>query len=118
MQKLIVLAALAALMAPVQAQEVSVPSVTTASPGYLFPNDQYQRGSEQQSSQANAASQTPIEFDAEARRRIEAAIKALVPEYQRRFERDGEQAANDWIRIKSFELGQQEADIMKQRLGR
>ena len=64
--------------------------------------------------QANAQEVT---LDAEAEARIRRAIEALVPEYNRRLARDGETSANDWIRQKAFELGQREADLMKQRLG-
>lgn len=101
------------------AQEMFVPPVTTASPGYLFPNDQYQR--DRQSGGTSAPAQkapVEIELDAAARARVKAAIEALVPEYNRRLRRDGETRANDWIEQKAFELGQQEADLMKQRLGR
>lgn len=58
-----------------------------------------------------------ITLDAEAQRRIERAITALVPEYNERLARDGETSANQWIRQKAFELGQREADLMKQKLG-
>jgi len=58
-----------------------------------------------------------ITLDAEAEARVRRAIEALVPEYNRRLARDGETSANDWIRQKAFELGQREADLMKQRLG-
>ncbi|KKB07440.1 hypothetical protein [Devosia chinhatensis] len=59
-----------------------------------------------------------ITLDAEAEARIRRAVEALVPEYNRRLARDGETSANDWIRQKAFELGQREAELMKQRLGR
>lgn len=58
-----------------------------------------------------------ITLDAEAEARIRRAIEALVPEYNRRLARDGEASANEWIRQMAFVLGQQEADLMKQRLG-
>lgn len=110
---------------PSFAQDIFVPPVTTASPGYLFPNDQYQRdrqntgtssaGGQQQSAAADETAE--IELDAAAVARIEAALAALVPEYHERFRRDGEVSANDWIRQNAFELGQIEAEHMKQLLG-
>lgn len=67
---------------------------------------------------SNSSPSQQIELDDAAKARIQAALQALVPEYNRRARRDGEASANDWIRQKAFELGQREADIMKQRLGR
>ncbi len=120
-----VLALVGSLIAvPALAQDIFVPSMTTASPGYLFPNDQYQRdrqsagsssGGDQRQSGLDAPAE--IELDAEALARIEAALAALVPEYHERFWRDGEVSANDWIRQKAFELGQIEAEQMKEQLG-
>ncbi|MCJ8151756.1 hypothetical protein [Shinella sedimenti] len=100
------------------AQEISVPSVTTASPGYLFPNDQYQRKRQQQVRKARKADvpASQLKLDKAAHRRIQASIKALVPEYQRRAKRDGEVKANAWIRQQAFLLGQREAEKMKRRL--
>jgi len=109
---------LVSLRGAAMAQDIIVPSVTTADPGYLFPNDQYQR--ERESGTASAPTQNApkeIELDAAAQARVKAAIEALVPEYNRRLQRDGETQANDWIRQQAFELGQREADLMKQRLG-
>ncbi len=65
---------------------------------------------------AQPAPDQEITLDAEAEARIRRAIEALVPEYNRRLARDGEASANEWIRQKAFVLGQQEADLMKQRL--
>lgn len=58
------------------------------------------------------------ELDAAAQARVRAAVRALVPEYNARARRDGEESANEWIRQKGFELGQQEAERMEQRRGR
>lgn len=102
------------------AQDVFVPPVTTADPGYLFPNDQYQR-SRQEKNQSRPRKPTQsgvIELDGAARARIQASLKALVPEYKRRAKRDGEAKANAWIRERAFMLGQREADIMKRRMKR
>lgn len=98
------------------AQDIFVPPVTTADPGYLFPNDQTQRESGGAAALAQNAG-VEIELDAAAQARVQAAVEALVPEYNVRLQRDGETRANDWIRKKAFELGQQEADLMKERLG-
>lgn len=92
----------------VSAQDIFVPQVMTADPGMLFPN------APRAVAQADAQE---ITLDAEAEARIRQAVEALVPEYNRRLARDGETSANDWIRQKAFELGQREADLMKQRLG-
>ena len=103
-----------------QAQDIFVPPVTTANPGYLFPNDQYQRNPQAPAASTgrpNVSVKTDVELDAAAQARIRAAVEALAPEYNQRRQRDGETRANDWIRQKAFELGQQEADAMKQRLG-
>ncbi len=100
------------------AQDIFVPPVTTANPGYLFPNDQYQR--DRQSSGSGTSRQaTPveIELDAAAKARVRAALEALVPEYNARARRDGEESANRWIGQKAFELGQREAELLKQRMG-
>lgn len=108
----------ASLSGAAMAQDIFVPPVTTASPGYLFPNDQYQR--ERESGSTSGSTQdAPVktELDAAAQARVRVALEALVPEYNRRFQRDGEESANAWIGQKAFELGQQEADIMKQRMG-
>jgi hypothetical protein len=91
---------------PVLAQEIFVPSVTTADPS---------AAGRQQAGGVEGS--VAIEFDAEALARIDAALQVLVPEYHERLRRDGEASANDWIRHKSFELGQIEAERMKQRLG-
>ena len=100
------------------AQDIFVPPVTTADPGYLFPNDRYQRDRESGGVTAPAQSEpVGIELDAASQARVRAALEALVPEYNMRLRRDGEMRANDWIGQKAFELGQQEADLMKQRLG-
>lgn len=104
------------------AQDIFVPPVTTADPGYLFPNDQYQReGDSQTEPRAPRAPTQPaeaqIELDAAAQRRVRAAVQALVPEYNIRAARDGEASANEWIRQQAFQLGQQEAERMKQRGG-
>ncbi|KAA0971835.1 hypothetical protein FPY71_01510 [Aureimonas fodinaquatilis] len=102
------------------AQDVFVPSVTTASPGYLFPNDQYQRN-RQGSGSAKSRKSAPaaqVQLDAAAQARVRAAVQALVPEYNARAKRNGENSANQWIRQKAFELGQQEAELMKRRQGR
>lgn len=66
---------------------------------------------------AQQATAQEITLDAEAEARIRRAVEALLPEYNRRLTRDGEVSANDWIRQKAFELGQREADLMKERLG-
>jgi len=109
---------LVSLAGAAMAQDIFVPPVTTANPGYLFPNDQYQRERESDGSSAPTQSApVEIELDAAAQARVKAAIEALVPEYNRRLQRDGETQANDWIRQQAFELGQHEADLMKQRLG-
>lgn len=110
---------------PSLAQDIFIPPVTTANPGYLFPNDQYQRdrqssgsssgGSQQQSVDVDIA--VDVELDAEAIARVQSGLEALVPEYHQRFQQDGEASANDWLRQKAFELGQIEAEHMKQRLG-
>lgn len=100
------------------AQEISVPSVTTASPGYLFPNDKYQR-ERQEKQRRKRKTDVPasqLKLDKAAHRRIQASIKALVPEYQLRAKRDGEVKANAWIRQQAFLLGQREAEKMKRRL--
>ena len=100
------------------AQDIFVPPSTTADPGYLFANDMYQR--ERVSGGTTASAQSApveIELDAAAQARVKAAIEALVPEYNMRLQRDGETRANDWIGQRAFELGQREAEIMKQRLG-
>lgn len=98
--------------------------VTTASPGYLFPNDQYQRDragsggmTTEQPAPVDVDIKVEIELDAAAQARVRAAVEALAPEYNVRRQRDGEARANDWIRQKAFELGQQEAALMQQRLG-
>ena len=107
-----------ALPGAAMAQDMFVPPVTTASPGYLFPNDQYQRDRESSGTSAPAQSApVELELDVAAQARVKAAIEALVPEYNVRLQRDGETRANEWIGQKAFELGQQEADLMKQRLG-
>lgn len=99
------------------AQDIFVPPVTTASPGYLFPNDQYQRDRESGGRPAlTQNAPVEIELDAAAQARVQAAIAALVPEYNMRLQRDGETRANEWIRQKAFALGQREADLMKQRM--
>ena len=59
-----------------------------------------------------------LQLDAAAQARVRAAVRALVPEYNARAKRHGEQRANAWIRQKAFELGQREARLMKQRPGR
>lgn len=100
------------------AQDIFVPPVTTADPGYLFPNDQYQRDRQSAGGSTSVpAKPVEIELDAAAQARVRAAIQALVPEYQARAKRDGEESANRWIGQKAFELGQREADLIKQRLG-
>lgn len=109
---------LAAVPGTVMAQDIFVPPVTTADPGYLFPNDQYQRDRQSSdSAPSGQAAPVEIELDAAAKARVQAAIEALVPEYNERARRDGEESANRWIGQKAFQLGQQEADLMKQRLG-
>ncbi|MBP2302076.1 hypothetical protein [Azospirillum picis] len=126
MQKRILFISMLATSASLSAvaQEVSVPPVTTADPGYLFPNDQYQRGRQEKdrdrsrSGRSQSGQTGMIELDAAARARVEASIKALVPEYNRRAKRDGEVKANAWIRQKAFVLGQREADLMKERMKR
>lgn len=126
MLKTVLIAALTAIpAASVVAQDIFVPPVTTANPGYLFPNDQYQRDRQDAGSSADESQQqsvdadvpVEVELDAAARARVQSALEALVPEYHERFQRDGEVSANDWIRQKAFELGQIEAEHMKQRLG-
>lgn len=101
------------------AQDIFVPPVTTADPGYLFPNDQYQRDRQSSgSSTSGQAAPAQIELDAAAKARVQATLEAMVPEYHARAQRHGEESANRWIRQKAFELGQQEeAELMKQRLG-
>ncbi len=109
---------IACLQGTALAQDVVVPSVTTAIPGYLFANDQYQRDLENAGrSSTGQAAPAQIELDDAAKARVRAAIEALVPEYNMRARRDGEESANRWIGQKAFELGQQEAELMKQRLG-
>ncbi|WEK03440.1 MAG: hypothetical protein P0Y65_14715 [Candidatus Devosia phytovorans] len=109
---------LVALPGTAMAQDIFVPPVTTANPGYLFPNDQYQRDRQNSGSTTSGqAAPVEIELDAAAKARVQAAIEALVPEYNERLRRDGEESANRWIGQKAFQLGQQEADLMKQRLG-
>jgi len=113
----------ALVIAPAASQDIFVLPVTAASPGYLFPNDQYQRDRQDAGSSGGAGQQhsadirVDVELDATARARVQAGLEALVPEYHERFQRDGETSANAWIRQKAFELGQQEAEFMKQRLG-
>ncbi len=116
------------------AQDMSVPPVTTGSSGYLFPNDRYQRereaerkrptqaqkpsGGERQGSaqsrQSARADDAPVQLDAAAQARVRASIEALVPEYNQRARRDGEAAANEWIRQQAFTIGQREGDIARQ----
>jgi hypothetical protein len=92
------------------AQDVFVPPVTTADPGYLFANERSPRAHQ-------SDARTDLELDTEAQARIRAAVEALVPEYNARLERDGEDRANAWIRRKAFELGQREAELTRRRLG-
>lgn len=98
------------------AQDIALPPVTTAEPGYLFPNDTSQRDRDILASSAQDML-AEIKLDAAAQARVRAAVEALVPEYNIRLQRHGETRANDWIRQKAFELGQQEAELMKQRIG-
>lgn len=121
---LAVLALFESLIAvPSFAQDIFVPPVTTASPGYLFPNDRYQRDRQEAGNSGSVPQhqsvdmRVDVELDATARARVQAGLEPLVPEYHERFQRDGEVSANDWIRQKAFELGQIEAEHMKQRLG-
>ncbi|WP_343315451.1 hypothetical protein AAIB41_11600 [Brucella sp. BE17] len=110
--------AIVSVQSPVFAQDIFVPPVTTASPGYLFPNDQYQRDRENAgSSRTPKAAPAQVELDDAAKARVRAAIQALVPEYNRRARRDGKESANRWIGQKAFALGQEEAKLMKKRRG-
>lgn len=97
------------------AQEITVAQVTTANPGYLFPNDRYQRERQntKKPSPPKLQQKRTTTLDAAAQARVRRAVQALAPEYHRRAKRDGEQRANAWIRQKAFELGQQEAKRAK-----
>lgn len=103
--------ALAILSFPVasMAQESLAPPVSIAEPGRSSAGDQ----------QNSQVSQAPakLELDAAAQARVRVAIEALVPEYHARVRRDGQESADRWIGQKAFELGQQEAELMKKRLG-
>lgn len=98
------------------AQDITVAQVTTADPGYLFPNDKYQRNRQnsKKASPPQRQEKRTVTLDAAAQARVRRAVQALAPEYHRRAKRDGEQRANAWIRQKAFELGQQEAKRAKQ----
>lgn len=96
--------------------DMIVAQVTTADPGYLFPNDKYQRNRQnsKKASPPKLQQKRTTTLDAAAQARVRRAVQALAPEYHRRAKRDGEQRANAWIRQKAFELGQQEGRRAKQ----
>ncbi|ODS52744.1 MAG: hypothetical protein ABS40_17745 [Agrobacterium sp. SCN 61-19] len=99
------------------AHDMIVAQVTTADPGYLFPNDKSQRNRQnsKKPSPPKLQQKRTTTLDAAAQARVRRAVQALAPEYHRRAKRDGEQRANAWIRQKAFELGQQEARRAKQK---
>ena len=118
LKRLAIVLAIVSVQTAATAQDVFVPSVTTANPGYLFPNDKYQRDRSNTGSKGNRhATPAKLELDAKAQARVRKALEALTPEYRTRARRDGEESANRWIGKKAFELGQREADLMKKRLG-
>lgn len=92
---------------PAKAQ-VSVPQVTTADPGYLFPNDRYQREREQQRSERQGERRTstaqtnpcsPEALPAAERR----AMEARYIEIDRT---QGRAAATAWVREQGRLFGQ------------
>lgn len=107
------------VMVGVGQAQVSVPSVTTADPGYLFPNDRYQRQREQQrpsrQAQQSPRNDAPVQLDEAAKARVRERVRGLTPEYHRRVARDGQAAADAWIRERGFEIGQDEGRRARQR---
>lgn len=96
---------------------LSAAGIVQAAPRAVSPGTQYITPVEAGGLVVRVNAEQPA-LDEAAQRRVRAAIQALIPEYNARVRRDGETSANDWIRQKAFELGQQEAEVMNQRLGR
>jgi|GEM_PF-1470337 len=99
------------------AQEISVTPVSTA-PAYAQPlkvdTDRYaaqQRARERRALRDSQSSPVGVRDSARqpTQRELQAVMRQLTPEYNRRLKRDGEDAANVWIRQAAFEVGQQAA---------
>ena len=100
------------------AQEISVTPVSTA-PAYAQPlkvdTDRYaaQQRARERRALRDSQSSSPVGVRDAARqptqRELQAVMRQLTPEYNRRLKRDGEDAANVWIRQAAFEMGQQAA---------
>lgn len=97
------------------AQEISVTPVYTA-PAYAQPlkvdTDRYaaqQRAREREASRADRTSDHGNVRHEPSQQELQAVMRRLTPEYNRRLRRDGETSANAWIRQAAFEMGQQAA---------
>lgn len=102
------------------AQEVSITPVYTAD-AYAQPLqldvDRYAREREDgEGSRKSASTRTRAGTDVRGADRAEISqsqlqdvMRQLTPEYNRRLRRDGEAAANSWIRQAAFEMGRQAA---------
>lgn len=55
-----------------------------------------------------AAAAEPV-LDAAAKARVEAEVRKLEPEFWLRHSRDGEAAANEWLRQQALEISRREA---------
>lgn len=100
----------AMLSVDVASAQVSVPSVTTANPGYLFPNDQYQRQREQaRKKNRNARDQRALSRCTEDLV-PRAEYRRMETQYRQKVVAEGKQSADRW--------SQQQASVWHRRLQR
>ncbi|MBC9205769.1 hypothetical protein IBL26_02895 [Roseomonas aerophila] len=105
-------------MAGTAQARMPVPSMTSAEPGHHAPDDRYLQQEQpprvhevQQRQGGDAAS--PL--DEAAKARVRERVRGLTPEYHRRAARDGQAAADAWIRQRGYEIGQDEGRRARQR---
>lgn len=104
------------------AQEVSVPTVTTADPGQLFPNDPLvrstdpylnPRGPTKQQGAARKARAIHGQSAQARQDRLERLAAQLRPEYDLRVRRDGKESASRWLRAKAYAIGEADGRAAK-----
>ena len=109
-------------VAPVVAQEMSIPPVTTANAGgyaqplkvdtdrYDFEQRQKARREGRRADTASPGARTGADAGSQpTQQEIDALMARLAPEYRDRVRRDGEQSALVWLRQAAFEAGQEAA---------